>query len=338
MRFPVAPSQFISKDADVQADLRRVRTSWQELLDYLQSLGTGGGLTEAEADALYLKRAGNDWSGFGSTVPQATDRILVESAANSFDKRYAAYQDFDPWRVGSKPLFVPPLVAGTLDDEFEGSSLNAAWAFYDATADVNRTPSGTVDPFTALTGAATVPRVTVGQRTSHVKFQTTDSGVFYFMHKAATLATNCFVWARLASAGNANGPSRIQLFVSPDNAGKPDVTQTGSPTADMLAVGPDFNSGGAISVALSTISGGGAVANTVFADKGTDYHYAGFMKVGTTLHPLVFGDDGRYFAFTSQTIAWTIGRVGFRVVSVNGGFGAPIHDVDFIREDTTWRF
>lgn len=337
-RRPIVPSNFKTKVDATLDDFRRFRVYLEELIQYIDGQPAGG-ISQAAADARYLLRSAGDFATFANKPTiAAADVFLIEDSAAAGVKKYVSYSALDPWARGSKPLFIPPATAGTLDDEFEGSSLNAAWGFYDATADVNRTPSGTVDPFTVLTGATTVPRVTVGQRASHVKFQTTDSGVFYFMHKAVTLPTNCFVWARLASSGNANGPSRIQLFVSPDNAGRPDVTQTGSATANMLAVGPDFNSGGALSVALSTISGGGAVANTTFVDKGTDYHYAGFMKVGTTFHPLVFSDDGRYFAFTSQTATWTIGRIGFRVVSTAGGFGAPVHDVDFVREDTPWRF
>lgn len=94
-RTPQAPSNFITKSAETQTDLKRIRDAIQELINHVLGIDSGG-LTETEADALYLKRAANDWAGFGSASPASTDRILLEQAASGFAKRYTPYSALVP--------------------------------------------------------------------------------------------------------------------------------------------------------------------------------------------------------------------------------------------------
>lgn len=272
----------------------------------------------------------------------ATGQLLQRSGSTliGVDPGVAVYAG-----IGAAPLWVPPAAIGVtpnaLDDEFDSTTLNAAWAFYDSIAGINRTPSGAVDPFSALTGAAAVPRTTLhtNGRRSWIKFQTTDTAnTFYYMHKNVTAPGTCFWWCRASTGSGVAGPARIQLFISPALAGLPDVGALG--TSNMVAIGA-FNNASAASIALSTISAGGAVSNTAIStspNAGFQFEYFGLYKSGTTVYAMAFDEKGNVVDIGSISVTWTIGKIGFRVLGSPTGIGAPLHQMDFLRQDATWRF
>lgn len=89
MERPIPASNFRSKDPVTLDDLRRVRQTQQEILDWIDSqiggipgVDLGPYITTAQADLAYLKRADADWSGFTTQAPVVGgDKLLIEQAS-----------------------------------------------------------------------------------------------------------------------------------------------------------------------------------------------------------------------------------------------------------------
>lgn len=104
--------------------------------------------------------------------------------------------------LGAVPIYVPPSVAGGIDDEFDSSTLNAAWIFRDlTTGPTNRTPTAVspIDPNTPITGATAVPQYAVGAlgRRSHLLIKTTTTGgAQYMVYKPFTWTAGHYYYMR----------------------------------------------------------------------------------------------------------------------------------------------
>lgn len=278
---------------------------------------TGGGTdltVGAVADGEYLKRSG---TGVISGTP---------SAGSAWGGS-----------VGDTPIWVPPSLKGetpdAADDEFDSNSATviAAWEFWDGTGGVARTPSGAVDPFTSITGASAVPKLTVNSSTrkSWLQVQVTSTGpTTYFMSKGVTLPTTCFVYTRGGTLGDVNGTCLFAVVIGNTNGGH---FGTSDPyvrvglrqlsTGDfLLFVGDE---GGVVGTTYNTTYKPGVVPS-----------YFGLYKSGTTYTPVVFDENGHYYFFPTITKTGC-NRIGFTFVNNSG---AAVHRADFIRVDATWRF
>jgi hypothetical protein len=130
-----------------------------------------------------------------------------------------------------RPLWVPPAVAGGIDDEFDSTTLNAAWLFRDlTTGPTNRTPNviSPATPLITLSGATTPPNVSVhtGGRRSHLLVQVTNTGpATYYIYKPFTWAAGQVYYARLGYMQKIVGqtPGNIGLAMYASNGGVPDV-------------------------------------------------------------------------------------------------------------------
>lgn len=299
----------MSKDKDVQTDLRRIRTSWQELLEYLRAIGSGGGLTEAEANALYLLRAGNDWSGFGSTAPQATDRILLESAAAGFDKRYAEYQDFDPWRNSARPLFAVPASPNAADKEFLLDSDVSGVEIWDQAAGAAVTPSGAIDRFNAIVGTNPRENLPSVGRPSFYKLQVPSTASFHFVTWPLTLPDPGFVWARFGYAKQPAQRSEFGVFGSTG----------GHVDTNYWMVAGAFNAGGvstmeerSANAGVDTGTGTTISANSPGGDPQWDY--VGIYRSGTSYRAFLFSDSGEVSTFAAvNNVGLSPTRWGFRI-------------------------
>lgn len=239
--------------------------------------------------------------------------------------------------TGSTALYVPPASAGTIDDEFDSTTLNGAWAFYDLTNSAARTPSGACDPYTALTGGTAVPRTTLHTdgRASWIRVQVTDTvATQTAFYRAITPPTNVFYWCRMKKSFNNVAPSGItagnlmvfQMWAS--TSSHPDAANT-------VYVGL-LVSGGAAAIGtdslVANVSGGSGVTNTVTYYNYPDYF--GLHKIGTKYYPYIWNEAGALICLKPGgfTNASTMAYIGWRMASNNTTAPMDIAAFDFIRE------
>jgi hypothetical protein len=335
---PVPPSNWKAADGNVREDLRRLRQYLVELEDYVDSVAQGAGLTQAQADALYLKRAAADFSTFtAKATPTASDILLIEDAAAGFAKKSVTVGDAaiaGIYARGAKPLWVPPAVAGGLDDEFDSTTLNSAWLFRDTTAGVNRTPTfvSPLDPNTALTGATTPPEVAVhtNGRKSHLLLKSTTTGpAAYLMYKPFTYTTGHFYWVRLGHLMQTLGftPGVLGFGLYAASGGFPDLN-------NRIQV---YYSGGNNGLSMFTAAGGATNTDILNLTTGVGYpEYLCLWNKNATGSPAWYGEafteyGARIGINSSGGESWapTPAFIGFIWTNT----AAPdVAEIDFIRE------
>lgn len=346
---PVPPSNWKTGDAPTREDLRRIRLFLEQLNDWLVNNTGVGGLSQSETDALYLKRAANDFSTFtGKTVPAGADLFLLEDSAAGGAKKKAtlAQMGFGAiYGTGSVPLWVPPaargLTPGTLDDEFDSTTIGGTWLFRDSTTGpTNRTPNfGTLTENTALTGATTVPNValhTQGRR-SWMGVQTTTTGpAIYYVYKPFTWAAGQVYWTRVASMALKQG-------TTPSSTGYPFfclwANAAGVPDNNNRAfIGYDILNG---TYRWTIISGGVSTSSTALI---TSFPYgfppymmianpAGVLGGSANWYGELFGDDGNRIlpaAPGAASFTWTPAFIGWMVSASQSIPGVQMFD--FVRE------
>lgn len=235
--------------------------------------------------------------------------------------------------TGSTALYVPPSTPGTIDDEFDSTTLNGAWAFYDLTNGAARTPSGAVDAYSALTGSTAVPRTTLhtNGRRSWCRVQATDSASQLAFYKSVSPPTNVFYWTRLRQGILGTAGPASNFFVSMQlwaaTSGHPDANNSmyvgyGVSAGSWSFVCDSFNGG----VDAGASAGGGAIS--------ARWEFFGIHKISTTYYFYIFSEGGQYISMKSDgyTNAFTPAYLGWRMVCGNTHKPYDIYAFDFIRE------
>lgn len=236
--------------------------------------------------------------------------------------------------TGSPWLKEVPSSPGTADDEFESTTLNAAWNFWDDTSATNRTmTAGTVDPYTALTGATTAPiyDLHTNGRRSWMRIQVSDSNHTGWMYKSWTAATNVFVWARLRMVPRTVIATQgiITLELHKSASGHPDANNR-----CYVGLLRDSTSGGA-RVFGDVIDGGAGGSDSAGPSTtgNNNPEYFGIHKVGSNI-TLYAGQDGNWTALrpTKTSVTWTPAIIAIRLQSAETNKPYLTFGIDFVRE------
>lgn len=321
----------------MREDLRRIRLYFEQLNDWLSdNAGDPNALTVAQGDLRYLLRAANDFASFpNKPSPAANDRFLLENSAVGNAKVYStlAQLQLALYNVGRTPLYVPPSSHGTLDEEFDVTSVPAGWVFRDTSAGVNRTPTtGTIDPHTAPLINPVVNIHTNGRR-SFMSVQL-PAGTTFLITKPFTYVDGQYYYANLGTFmahGSSHGVScRFGLFK--DSGGVPVTT-------DYVAVNKRDNSGVASINGIVVTTAGGVVTNVIDPmNSGRPYDAVCIQNSGTAASPkwdlYTLDDDGDFQTLVSQdthTIG-TPGWIGWLCVPHASGNVTSTFHFDYVRE------
>ena len=195
------------------------------------------GLGNVTNDA-QLKRSANDYLSFAAkAIPGAADEILIEDASAGGTKKATTVAGLISAILpgGSYPLWTTPATLGrspgTIDTEFDSTTIPAALVFWDANAGVLRTPAST----TSMLGATVAPpnnsvwadaHTTNTGRPSWLRVQVpTATNNIYYVAQPFTLASNTVYWTRFMMQHNsqdANGNTRCYFAMFADLSGHPD--------------------------------------------------------------------------------------------------------------------
>jgi hypothetical protein len=231
-------------------------------------------------------------------------------------------------------LSAPPDVAHLMDDEFEDTTLSGDW-----TVSPIVPVASAIDPYGAYTGTVG-PRVEIhtDRRKSWLMCQPSASASTTKIHKAYTVPTNVFMWARMSfNSRSATTP------VNQDFTCGIAFTQT--------SAGPDADESNRAALYLNESDGGKAQPQAVGTEGGvTEYNYDGFdnyvslmqyspieyiaiHKVGSVFHYWVAPASGSWIHFGSYTtFGGTMDRVTITFQNASTASpGAPIMGIDFIR-------
>ena len=250
--------------------------------------------------------------------------------------------------VGIAELWHPDAHTDSNNDEFESSTLDAAWEAYEGNASAAASISeGTVNAYdTGFTGTGTL-RVTVNpdERKSWMLMQAPSNATGtapnwgYYFTKVVTIPTNCIIWTRLkfpikspavADEGN------IALVVGASTAGHFDqanhaVLYLNEPDAGPIiqAQAIVYNSGSPTGVGTTDDTN-----QTMSA-----LEYAAIHKIGTTYHFWVGNSQGNWIHLGSTTFSASVDRIGFLAVNKSATApGVDVVGVDFIRMLETSNF
>lgn len=316
-------------------DLRRLRAYLEELENYVDAVAGSGGFTQAQANALYLKRGAADFTTFASkTTPTGSDILLLEDAAAGDAKKQAlvsAVVTAGMYARGQKPLWVPPGVAGGIDDEFDSTTLDPAWLFRDlTTGPTNRTPAAVspIAPWTALTGATTPPNYAVhtNGRKSHLLVQTTNTAnAAYMVYKPFSYTAGHFYYCRLGDIQRIVGQNALSLGMGiwADSGGVPDQSSR-------LMI--YWNNGGLRNTNGGTTTGWLSTDALGYTEYLGLYNSAGVLGSTARWWAEGFSDNGHRFVANTNggdPNSFTPAYIGFFMSSA----GVPdIAAIDFIRE------
>lgn len=319
MKRPIPPSHFKTKDDTVREDLRRIRAYLEQLTAWVTDISAHS-LTEVDGNLRYLLRAANDFASFPTkAVPDPADVLLIEDAADAFEKKYVTLASL-PGSGGSSslrnPVWDPPVTPNADDDEFTVDTLaSGVWTVAADTAiGTPFTRAGDVNP-TSYPAAGTF-RSTL--RGSSVLFQA-PANTSVSIYKQVTPATAAELWMGGASAsfngGSTNDPY-IKLQVLLKSAGLPDLN-------NRMMIGVVTNGlryeqqvlvGGAATVDPSTID---------FPAPGWAVNLSAPPTVG--IQSTVFTPDGMQLVFNARA-GWgaAVAYCGFRCNVASAGGAATL--------------
>lgn len=335
MRFPNAPSNWKTKAKDTWGDLERIRKAFEEILQWIRENPGGGGDVDLSN---YLKRSADDWAAFPTSTPQLTDRVLIESAADGFAKRVAPFSAFDPYGVGSRPLYLPPLVSNPFD--IEGNS-NPGWLYRDFTNGAARTiTTGSPSILTGIGSSTANPVASFGsQRRSWIRIQIPNPGptyqAGYYTPTLQTPTLPTWYWARLGNPGNVGAnPNVCMLAIWDDIAGVPDIN-------NFDAVGNYFpGSGDAPTPVLLSVSGG-VRTNVGFGNANQLFQpseYFACRRTASGFSAFTFNETGAVYRFGTGARTSTSFWVGVYMAN-NTTNVSSILNIDFVRQsqsDEPW--
>lgn len=266
--------------------------------------------------------------------------------------------------VGSTPLWVTPadrgLTPDARNDEFDSTTLDPAWQFWDSVNNVNRTPTLGLNFTTAFpSGTTTPPRYAVHTsgaeaRASWLRMQVQDSAGTCYMTKPATLAVGEWVSARVnmgrfpGESSNSDG-TFTTLILMGTTSGLPSLTKR-------IGVASSRTTAGTLCTFSSVDTGGGgsqnSSANSGSVALGQPTEYMAIFRASSTKYvAFLFNDAGQSMALgslsgiagagTGVVNVATLDRVGLGVSTATGNAPltyVPHAGMDFIRFSTTCPF
>lgn len=279
-----------------------------------------------------------------AAAPPTTGQVLRATSATT-----ATWQNL---AAGSTSLNTPPASPGTIDDEFDSTTLGAAWFYRDLLNGVNRTPSGTPDVSGAVVAAAStsIPRVSTSNRKSFLQIQLCDTagtmqGAWVQPITIAANTTHVVYWARI---GWPNSSAATPLFFltaykqfssNVDAVNWVGVGYSGSNQTRAIsnAGTPASVSGG---TATDLISGSPAVPLGVQPWQYVAIEFGDSIGTSNQIQVWYFNDDGSYMQANaggrfSNGNNIDFKYIGFRLVS--GGV-RPVTQSDFIRQAASLPF
>lgn len=306
--------------AEVSDALNTLNTSISGLVTGVSSVFSRTGAVVATSGDYNGSKITNDSSVSGSTVKDALNTLAAGSGG-----------------IGSRALWVPPSVAGGIDDEFSGgvgSALGGSWAWWDDTSASALTPTnGTPSNYTALTGA-TAPIYRIGDRPDWLRWQLSDQNHVTMLHKGWTPATNSLVWTRIACARMFNSTSQAALNIELEEttSGRPNTAN------NRVFVGMNVNTvTGLWQINAGAVISGSAQTTVVTSDFVSNNmpEYYGFHKVGTTYYCLAWTEGGQRSYFASFVISATLDRFSYRARTAVTAAPYVTFETDFVRQIDT---
>jgi hypothetical protein len=234
-------------------------------------------------------------------------RISTLSAANIWDK---------------------PVTPHAYDEEFESTSLPAAWSWSAAAT------QGTIDPYLALAAGDVRYELHTDRRRSWMIVQAPGDGTQRILQRAITVPTDCFMWfrgnfcSRLAGSP-ANNDFTIGLTLG--DVGFANVISIVLNESDAGAIQAEFSKTGATIITTTD-------KFTAQAEP-QEFEAMGIQKIGTTWHAWAFSSNGCGVYLGNTTFTSTVVSASFRFTnSTTTTPGAMLMGVDFFRfvESATW--
>lgn len=215
-----------------------------------------------------------------------------------------------------------PVTPHSLDDEFEGSTLDASWNLENATSLLD------IDPYAGFSSGGGRWSYN-SRRSSWIMVQPEATGSM-FLTKSLVLPTNLFVWGRVSwlmriNVASANDANVGLVLAADDGSGNADPLNRITIFAHQNSAVRCFKNQGGGYINIGTTS-------LTMLNSGGVFEYLGFQKLGSTYYAWVFTNGGQKAYIGSTTLTFTPTRVGFffqNTLTTNPGnciFGA-----DFIR-------
>ena len=265
-----------------------------------------------------------------AAAPPSTGQVLTAT-----DATHATWQT--PGAATSSNMLSDIPSSPNADDEEWGSTTPpAAWELYNHTDSVTITPSGSIDPYSALTANDTARLKThTDWHKSFVSIQVSTEGSSknYTYSKAVTVPTNRLIWSRLAFSMRFTETSAVAgnfgLGFFADASGHASLSDSVVFYFDGLTSSTQgLKATKTAATVFSTITTG----PNVLGGTGIAWDYLGIHKVGTTYHFWTFNDGGHKMYWGSTTHAATMARIGFFIRDGNSASpGNAIVGADFVR-------
>lgn len=215
-----------------------------------------------------------------------------------------------------------PSVAHAFNDEFESTTLNAAWSWWQG--------SGTLTPLTmtntalSTTSSGNRYQIHTQRRRSWIQWQVAEGTVGYLL-KPITLTTDMCLWTMFSAAylkdGSFSDNSYLfRMMLCVDNAGAPNI-------ATSIELGPDKDAASQIDYYIKPFKNGTIIGGNNYTCFRLDTPYLGFRKASNT-YELYAGGEGfavRMPTSSTDTYAW----FGYRFTNNSSEF--PIYNVNFVR-------
>jgi hypothetical protein len=230
-------------------------------------------------------------------------------------------------------LWAPPEIPHAQDDEFDQSTIDAAWSVYAKTdASAGSFSFDSIDAYDTSFTSGTVLRAILNgdNRPSWLQLQVPSTKAFS-VTKAYTFPTNVLILARLRFAqyysSTTDEDGKIGIGFWEDDSGV-DLDNG----LELYLNEPDS---GAIRAEYAKRTSGtpSGVTNTTDVDaQGQALEYVAIHKIGTTYHAWVGTASGNWIWLGSQSDSRTFGHVGFLLSNATNTTPAPrVVGVDFIR-------
>lgn len=239
---------------------------------------------------------------------------------------------------GGNQLWDTPTSPNGDDEEFASTTPPAGWELYNYSDSVVITPSGSIDPYSALTANDSAHLKThTDWRASHfaiqVSTETTNRGYFYT--KQLTVPTNRVIWARMSFftrfAETSTTGGNFGLCFAGVSSSHASSNDTVLMYLDGVSLGPTV-----LGIKTSkTVSGSFTLLNTgpnPISGVGIVWEYLAIHKIGTTYHFWSFTASGQKQYWGSTTHSGTMSAIGFFIRDGNSTTpGNAIFSADFIR-------
>ena len=288
--------------------------------------------TALDANAIHVDTAA-EISAIASekTAIVGADMALIEDSEASYAKKYIEVVD-RPVIAEMSNLWQRPATAHAEDDEFDGSSLDAAWYAYNyITAAYESLVTGLDTYDGSYSGNDLRYSLNPASRRSWLLLQGPDQEGLFF-GKTVTLATNMLVVARLKfnqyySAMDQNDRT-LGLRFRQDSSGEP----TGATYINMYL---NYSSTSGVVYARFYATDGVTPTDNFSTDvdaQGQALEYVAIHKIGNVYHGWVGTAGGNWIYMGSFTTSTTLGHVGIFTRNDNtSNPGLGVFGVDFIR-------